>query len=233
MKLADCLFYLWGDFVMGNETGAWLSDNIHVVIGVIFLVGFFWRYATWVNKQDNSVQNLENNLENINGNLDGKITELKDDVSNRLDKIDTNIDNLLKACLGIKQRPTVSSITTESPLTLSFEGKQRADRLNARVIAEKHMDKVLVPSDAHPLAIQDASIAFAITKLDSLLTAEEREKTQLEAYNQGGNYEDVLIIYAVLIRKLIFEKHGIDVPPFARDESKPNKDGASNIKNTG
>ena len=106
----------------------------------------------------------------------------------------------------------LESVGASSPLTLTQKGEERAKKLGAEKIIEKHWQRILLPEDATPMQIQLASEQFVNLDLMRLFTHPERNKIDEMTYNAGGNYAEVMSIFVVLLRDRIFKERGIKIP---------------------
>ena len=107
-------------------------------------------------------------------------------------------------------------VESASPHTLTAKGAALAKKMNARDIVDKYRRHILLPDDAHKLAIQEGCMIFAQNSLMELINHDEKNKILDEIYEEGGNAVNILNIFAVLFRDAFFKERGIPVPEYIK-----------------
>jgi len=107
------------------------------------------------------------------------------------------------------------TIKTSSPITLTELGVVISRRINAKILAKQHLDKLKLDSGTSILDafdIQTISMNFAIEKLPGLLSDKERKMVQEEAFNRGmKDLKNILQVVGVEMRNIWLKDAGIDI----------------------
>lgn len=99
-----------------------------------------------------------------------------------------------------------------SPATLNEKGLELAEKMGAREIVAKYIDRILLSEDADELEIQQTCFNFAFNLLLTVANAEEKKIIRAEIYEQQGNEPDVLFVFGVLFRDAILARRNLKVP---------------------
>ena len=176
-----------------------------VAIIVLALVGSVWRFARWTGTVDQKFLNIDDKLSKIDSKVDGLVSMIINTLFHG--KVPPSGDFTNKS-------PFETFFVQKSPVTLSKKGVGLAKRLNVEDTIEPLINKVDIPQDASPFVIQKASEVFIFTRLTDVVSSDVRAKIEHEAYEDGGNIGDILVVYSILLRNKILEERGFSVPEY-------------------
>ena len=179
-----------------------------IVAIVLALLGGGWHFARWTGKVDQKFLNIDEKLSKIDSKVDGLVSMIINAMSHG--KAPSSGD-------FTKKSPLEALFVQKSPVTLSKKGVVLAKRLNVEDTIKPLINKIDIPQDASPFIIQQASEAFVFTRLMQLVSSDVKAKIEHEAYEDGGNLGDVLVVYSILLRNKILEERGFSAPEY--DES--------------
>jgi len=105
-----------------------------------------------------------------------------------------------------------SNVVSNSPISLSRRGVQVGKRLDATQTVQDNLSGVLkiIPKEATAYDVQKVCFDYALNEFSEGIRGELRKKIHKEAYRDGGNMNNVLMVYAVLFRDAVFEELSID-----------------------
>lgn len=112
------------------------------------------------------------------------------------------------------QIATIRTANSRSPFALTNKGLEVARKIDAQTLVDKYIERVhsIISNDAHKLSIQEICFNYARNQFLGIVEAKERQIIWDAIYEEGGNADEVLVIYGVLFRNSIFEKRNIPVP---------------------
>jgi len=181
------------------------ASIIGLFVAVVVIV---WKSARWTGKVDARFDNIEKDLDKVDSKI-GVLNEKVDGLPLKIKDIISGI-GILSSRVSSKSEYAVS----ESPLTLTEKGVKLAKKLKVQQTIDTFIDKVDISKDASPFIIQNACNNFVVTRMMNLISSEERRAIEDEAYEDGGNLGDVLVVYSIMLRNAIFEARGIEIPAF-------------------
>lgn len=147
-------------------------------------------------------------------NTDGTIKELKEDIKQTnttvneikgsIQYIKENVDNINNRLINYENNKFAKS---QSPISLTEDGKKIADELNADAIVDSYwenIEKYLIDKNinqkSNPYDIQQECFNYVSTNFYKNLSENEMKKIKSIAYNNGDNIDNYDIIFGVVIR---------------------------------
>lgn len=149
----------------------------------------------------------------------GRLSEQFSHHKTKIEKVDVLSDKLIelkvKVDLIYQNTNPNKTVAAVSPISITDNGKQIANKINADHILRKYIDRLsaLVEAASPKTAydVQTASMATAKEKMMGLLNADEINAIKAEAYARGLLVEDIMAIFGVLLRDNILQKKGWSV----------------------
>ena len=175
-------------------------------VASIMLVLFYVMHKTgqWrekINNTDNSIKEIKEDIRDINTT----ISEIKGDMQ----YVRSNINH-------INDRLTVLEnkyVETKSPISLTEEGKELANKLNIYNLIDNYWYKVedyfknnnITNMSSH-YDIQEACLKFINNDFYKMISKEDLNRIKDFAYNNGNNINDYNIILGIIIRDKFLNK---------------------------
>ena len=215
-----------------------LTERVsHISARVFDLSGHVGKLTVRVDKLTERVSHISARVFDLSGHV-GKLTVRVDKLTERVSHISARVfdlsghvgklSNLVGQTVGFVQGKAdqpfvpidlqnVNTGETQSPATINTKGKAIADELKVYQLVEKYHNRVLVPEDANEYHIQNLCFTFVLTTMFQVITQEEREVIEKKIYEDSGNTDNTLYVYAILFRDFYLKKNGFAVPKYALD----------------
>ena len=170
-----------------------------VFASALIVAYLIYKFGAWSNKIKNT---------------DGTIKELKEDIKQTnttvneikgsIQYIKENVDNINNRLINYENNKFAKS---QSPISLTEDGKKIADELNADAIVDSYwenIEKYLIDKNINPKSnpydIQQECFNYVSANFYKNLSESEMKKIKSIAYNNGDNIDNYDIIFGVVIR---------------------------------
>ena len=211
----------------------WFLDTPLIVQFIAVSLLFLWLYHFWprmikffgfiipptFRNKISRVNQIIETWETLKENWGKNLKNVKKDIK----IIKNDILSLKKDVLFLKNpNPTGAG----SPIQLTSIGEEIAEKLDLESLAKKYFEKLpIIYENANAYEIQTKCFSFAEGTGDkdlfSLLTNDEKNKIEQEAFNRGFDKKAILRILGVLFRNKILSDRNYSLPQIDADD--PNK----------
>ena len=194
------------DLILLIKENLW--DILGFIGGVLAFIGLLIAGTFKVTKWHTSVNKDLKDLEPAR-TLWGGLSEKVNGMSDRINQIWGHLNNL-------------SSVRSNSPISLTPLGEEISDKINAKQLAEKYFKNVVPDSNSRKLnafQIQTISMDFAKSRLIPLLSREEKNLVEIEAFQRGMILHGVLEVIGVHLRDIWLKSEGIDISQIDNKDS--------------
>lgn len=141
----------------------------------------------------------------------GSVDKLNTDLSGIKDDI-----SIIKGFITVFREANNPFAKSQSPLSLTEIGKNVSVAIKAKDLVSLHWDEIekdfqgLLNKDCNPYDIQQSAISFS-GKIFNYFTKSELNEMKLYAFREGHSLINYELLFAVHIRDIYFDKHGIHV----------------------
>lgn len=129
----------------------------------------------------------------------------------KLAEIEKNIASILAIISG----PRSDLATNQSPLSLTKRGKEIGGSIDAKNIADKHIEKYKEAytdwEDMNAYHIQQTCVDFAMNELADLLTDQEKKPLEDAAYQHGIDLLSIFWVIGIVMRDKVLKERRIDL----------------------
>lgn len=126
----------------------------------------------------------------------------------RMDGFDTEFKKINELLNTILLRLTKPIAQTESPVQLNDYGNTISEQVEAKSIIDKVLSDVPVKSDMNEYQIQQTCFEYANRDLLKSVSAEEKNRVEKLAYDEGIELESVLRVLGIELRDAVLKKFG-------------------------
>jgi len=152
----------------------------------------------------------------------GRMTESFSGFTKKSDKIDTSIDAIkeslasVKATTDLLYKKQLSTMQSQSPLSLTSKGEIVATAISADEMINNHWDDIEAEisrsnTPNNPYDIQKISLDIARNCFDTIFSNDERNRIKTYAYSIGMDLLEIYPIVGIKIRDRILKERNIDL----------------------